>query len=158
MKKTLISILIGVLLIGVLILSAGERHKRWFRGDEFGIWKKIEMVKDLNLTEEQKKQIGDLRLANQKTMIDLRAKVQAARLDLGKLLEDPKADPKKVEAIVNEINKVRSEMFKNMVDFRIKINKILTSEQLEKIKGLRFERGMGFCGKRKFFRHGMKKY
>ncbi|MFQ6083647.1 MAG: Spy/CpxP family protein refolding chaperone [Candidatus Aminicenantia bacterium] len=157
MKKYLsiaiFTILLLLSLFTISVYASGRRghYKHWVKACQ-----KVHFMKELNLTTEQQKQLDELKFNHRKAIIDIQAKIKIARMELGKLLEDPKADSKKIDAKISELTQLHSTMLKNHVDFRMKLNKILTPEQLEKMKSLRpmkgyygmvEGKGMGPCGR-----------
>ena len=93
----------------------------------------------VGLKEDQIKTLKDALYALKRSEIDLRAKMEHASLDQAKLIEE-KADDKAVMDAVDKKYEVMKEMAKLKIKNVLLVRKTLTSEQIEKIKGLVEER------------------
>lgn len=91
----------------------------------------------LNLNEEQKKKLDEVRLKTQKENIKLRADLQVKRLELKELIESEKTNQDEIDKKIQEIEKIRTQLLKNKVNTMLEVKKILTPEQREKLKTLR---------------------
>lgn len=100
-------------------------------------------TEDLNLTEVQKQEIGDLRFEHQNLAIELHSKLDQNRLKLEKFFEEDKVNEAAVMDIVEENNKIHNQLAENRIEMRLKMNSILTPEQKAELKD-RPGRGMGF--------------
>jgi len=87
------------------------------------------IVHRLDLTADQEKQFDNLRSDMQKKQIELRSKVQILHLDVKDLFNENTPSKSKIEAKLNEIEKYRTEMRTNHLNFWFDVNKILTPEQ-----------------------------
>jgi len=87
----------------------------------------------LNLTPQQKKKISRLRLSFEEEILDLRTQLERKRIQLQKLLMDEKINKDKIYSLVDDMATIKGRIDKKMVDFYLKIRKILTEEQLEKL-------------------------
>lgn len=94
----------------------------------------------LELTQEQKEKIRDTRLDFQKQNIKLKADLKIARLELRSLMADEEADKAKIYQKIEEISALRTELAKNRVDQKMAVRDILTKEQRDKLKELRFRK------------------
>jgi len=92
------------------------------------------------LTPEQTEKISALRIDHQKETIDLRADLQKKRLDLRTLMMAAEPDQKKINAVIEEMGALRTQLQKQRVSHWLKVQKILTPEQRAALKarGLRF--------------------
>lgn len=87
------------------------------------------MEQRLNLTEEQKNKMADLRLAHQKEILPLRTELQGKRADLRLLKTEANPNLNKIDQVIEQIEKIRTKMQKARVRHQLEIRKILTPEQ-----------------------------
>ena len=97
------------------------------------------------LTTEQMEKICTLRIDHQKATIDLRADLQKKRLDLHTLMMAMKPNEKKIDAVIEEMGALRTQLQKQRVSHQLKVRELLTPEQQASLK----TRWLGFGG-----RHG----
>jgi Spy/CpxP family protein refolding chaperone len=107
------------------------------------------IIKELNLTDEQQTNIGQMRLQNQKDMVDLKADLQKKKIELKELLQNGNYSRTeymtKTDAIISAKNNIEIAQAENQMD----IYESLDADQ-QKIwnkKGHRFH-----DGREKFFR------
>lgn len=86
------------------------------------------------LTTEQTEKICALRIDHQKATIDLRADLQKKRLDLHTLMMATKPNEKKINAVIEEMGALRTQLQKQRVSYRLKVREILTPEQRTSLK------------------------
>jgi len=87
----------------------------------------------LGLTSEQKSKIEALRKSHQEEMKGLRDKLMELQKQLRETRQDPKADPKKIEGLIDEIFKLRASQMKARIKFQGEVDKVLTKEQKDKL-------------------------
>ncbi|MGA2587442.1 MAG: Spy/CpxP family protein refolding chaperone [Candidatus Aminicenantales bacterium] len=118
----------------------------------------------LNLTPEQETKIKDMQKARQDEQKVFQEQMKKLRGELIPLLKDAKADQNKINGLVDQIAKLGAERTKKVLANRNPLQKILTQEQLDKLKqaggpqGLmrRMQgRGMGPMGQGRFMGPGM---
>jgi Spy/CpxP family protein refolding chaperone len=101
----------------------------------------------LQLTPEQEAKIKDMQKARQGEQKAFRDEMQKLRGELNPLLKDPKADQNKINSLVDQIAKLGADRTKKVLANRNPLQKILTPEQLEKLKNaparMMGGRGMG---------------
>jgi Spy/CpxP family protein refolding chaperone len=83
----------------------------------------------LKLTDDQKKQMKDLKFETDKKAIDLRSKLAMSKLELGKLLSSDAPDKDAIEKKINEVASNEAAVHTNRLDGWFEANKILTPEQ-----------------------------
>ena len=119
-----------VVLLTILILSAvvfAQPKGRDMGGGGIG---GIMMLADkLDLTDDQIEQIENLRYDMQKRNIDLKANLEKARLELGKLMREDKKDRKKILAQVEVVNGIEGDLNIARVEGMLDVNDILTETQ-----------------------------
>lgn len=100
------------------------------------------MADDLELTKDQRKQIEDLNFAHRKAMIPQRAQLQVMNLELRKLIRND-AKEGEINAQIDQIGKLRSDIQKQNMKHRLAVKAILTPEQREKLNNRPGMCGMG---------------
>ena len=88
----------------------------------------------LQLTTEQEAKLKDMQKARQEEQKAFRGQMQKLRGELAPLLKDPKADQNKINGLVDQIAKLGADRTKKVLANRNPLQKILTPEQLEKMK------------------------
>ncbi len=112
------------------------------------------LAKELNLTPEQQKTLEDMRKARMEEFKTSRDQTMKVRQQLRELMKDPKANEAKLDGLIDQMSKARADRAKAALKSRLEWQKVLTPEQLEKMKTLRarfegrfggrFGRGFGF--------------
>lgn len=112
--------------------------------------------KELNLTKEQTAKIKDLMFTNRTAMIDLKASMEKACLNMCREIQSPTPDRAKALATAREINAIKGKMQEARINNRFDIRGVLTPEQLGKYmscqsecspgKGMGCRKGVGGCG------------
>ncbi len=104
----------------------------------------------LDLTAEQQKTMRTLRTQLRKEMIPLRGSLESKRIDLQEEMAAEKPNLNKINALVDDMTKMRAEMQKKQIAQRLKMREVLTPEQrkmLEAQRGVRPHRmGRGHKG------------
>ena len=99
---------------------------------------------DLNLTDQQKQQMDDLRFQHQKVMIQKNAELKEAKLDLQNMMRNVNVDEKAVLAQQKKVSTLKGNIAEERLKQRLAMRKLLTKEQLEMlIKHERNRRGFG---------------
>ncbi len=104
----------------------------------------------LGLTADQKSKIESLRQTHQKEMQGLWDKLAELQKQLREARQDPKADPKKIDSLIDEIFKLRAAQMKARIKHQAEIEKVLTKEQKDKLdqakqRMSRFLQSCDFC-------------
>jgi len=93
------------------------------------------LVKDiLDLTPEQEAKLKELREARIKERKAFQEQIMKLEGELREAMKDPKADPKKVDGLIDEVSKLKADRMKSGFRNRKEAEKIFTPEQLAKIK------------------------
>ncbi|HEX9903256.1 MAG TPA: Spy/CpxP family protein refolding chaperone [Acidobacteriota bacterium] len=152
MKKRAValSVILGFLLFALLPLAAQEEPgpvpvPREGAGPGPQKW--------LDLTPDQQTKLKEIKNLRQEAMKGFREQHTKMREELNTLMADPQADQKKVEGLIDEMAKLQAAHMKSSFKFRQDMEKILTPQQLEKLKKAKtaFQRVRG--GHRFFMRH-----
>lgn len=101
------------------------------------------MWQGLKLTDEQRDQIQALRYQQQQDMIDLRAKLQKARLELRHAMRDGKVSEEDMDHMIDAIAQQRAEIAKRRLQTHMKMRALLTDEQRKMLDQRRSGRGGG---------------
>jgi len=88
----------------------------------------------LNLTPEQVQKFKDFQKARQDEQKSFRDQMQKLRGDLRPMLKDEKADKGKINGLIDQIAKLGADRTKQVLGNRGGIQKILTPEQVDKLK------------------------
>jgi Spy/CpxP family protein refolding chaperone len=97
----------------------------------------------LNLTQEQRDRIAGVRDTQARAMVQSRADLQLARLDLQKLLRSDTPDQNAIDAQIDRMAAIRAGMMKERVGARLQVRSILTPEQRSKLHEGRWRAGGG---------------
>ncbi|NOZ56360.1 MAG: Spy/CpxP family protein refolding chaperone [Calditrichaeota bacterium] len=145
-RNVAVAVLVSLLLVtsGVVLAQPGMP-----KGPEMGrVWAQ------LNLTDEQRKQIQELRLKLAKETLPLRNELGVKRLELKELMMADKPNLKAIEGKIDEIKKLEASLQKKRVENRLAVRSILTPEQQEKLAKLRRMGRMMHHGKKGMRRPG----
>jgi Spy/CpxP family protein refolding chaperone len=108
-------------------------HGRW--------WNNPKVVERLKLTEEQRKAFDGILLQHRKTLIDLRANVEKAELEMEPLMGEDQPNEAKVLAQIDKVAQARAELEKANARFLLAIRNKLTPEQWKQMEAYRASRG-----------------
>lgn len=89
------------------------------------------MMPRLNLTEEQKQKIGQIRLDAQKEVIKINSEIALNKVEIKKLLADKGLNTQKFSSLSDGIVKLEGELKKIRTDNWLKIYSLLNDEQKE---------------------------
>lgn len=103
--------------------------------------------KQLQLTNGQLDQIRRHRAVFRKKRAQRSGKIKVLTVEYESEMEKQEPDRKKVDRITKEINDLRAEEVRERVDSKLEERKILTPEQLDKLKTLQSEDGSDPDGK-----------
>lgn len=101
------------------------------------------MQREAGLTDAQVSQLRQLKQADRKLAIRRRADLQIARMELDGLFEAATVDEKAVAAKTKTLADLETAALKARVDHRLAVRKVVSAEQLEKMKRLRPRHGDG---------------
>jgi Spy/CpxP family protein refolding chaperone len=95
------------------------------------------MMEKLNLTDDQSKKLEDIRYQHQKKAITMRADLESARLDLGRMMRADQPDRRAIEAQLDKISQARLVLAKDRVGQMLDMRAVLTPEQLKTWREMR---------------------
>lgn len=99
-------------------------------------WSNPRVVERLNLSPEQVKQIEDIGYKQGESMIDLRADLAKANLDLVRLLDAPALDDAAVADAIDRVVAAKCQMARAELESRAAIAKVLDQDQRMKLMAL----------------------
>jgi Spy/CpxP family protein refolding chaperone len=131
--------LILALLLPVVMLAQPPRG--------FLTWWDSPLAKELNLTADQQNQIRDILRDYRKELIDERAAVEKAEIDIQAAMEADTFDRKAANAALDKLVAARAGMTRSFTEMGFKLRTILTADQWKQVQqrarqGMR-ERGPG---------------
>ncbi len=116
-----------------------------FSFEEFNLpegkwWKNEELIRQLNLSLEQQKQLEKIFFSHLEKAIDLRAVVEKEELKLRELLDEQVISEKRVLEQVDKLLDARKALERQRAELFLKVRLILTPEQWKNLKGKYQER------------------
>ena len=94
----------------------------------------MEMLRELDLSKEQREKMADLREKHERAAIRMRADLQTARLDLRRLMRADKADRMAIDRQIDRMAQMRADMQKARVGMMLDMRGLLTPEQRERAR------------------------
>jgi Spy/CpxP family protein refolding chaperone len=104
-------------------------------------WKNSEVVKELQLSDAQVKQIGQTFLDYRLKLIDLRADLERQEIKLQPLLEADQPNEQQVGSQVDAVVAARGKLEKTNTMMMLAIRHVLSVEQWKKLKTIQHRRG-----------------
>ncbi len=98
-------------------------------------WKNEELIRQLNLSLEQQKQLEKIFFTHLERAIDLRAVVEKEELKLRELLDEEEISEKRVLEQVDKLLEARKALERQRAELFLKVRLILTPEQWKNLKG-----------------------
>jgi Spy/CpxP family protein refolding chaperone len=143
--KTKMSKVLAVTIVAAMVLTissayAGEGWKgAEGKGDREAYFKK--MTAELQLTPQQKTELDKQREEFGAKTKDVRERINSARKALREELDKPTPDMAQINSLVGQIKDLTGQQLQAKVDKVLAMKKVLTAEQINKMKTLREERG-----------------
>jgi len=97
-----------------------------------------EIWQQLNFSQEQITTLRKLKLNFQKDILELKKELEVKLLEYKDLLWDKIPDETKLNSLIEEIGKIRKDLQIKALEYQVEIKKLLTPEQLNKIRFLLF--------------------
>ena len=137
-----IVLLIMVCFIPALALAGTPVDQRQGKGFDMkghhgpilGIWRNPQMVQNLELTENQIKQIKDVDFTFREKSLALKAQIDSLRLQMDKAFSDDIVDNTTVLSTAKNISDMQGKMFVQEIESRLALGKILNADQIKKLK------------------------
>ncbi|NQV16652.1 periplasmic heavy metal sensor [bacterium] len=89
----------------------------------------VEMMDELQLSEDQEKQMQDLRFKHKKTMIGLRADLDIEELKLKELKIADEPDKKKIHTQIEKVGSARIKLDKSRADHHLEVRNVFNKDQ-----------------------------
>ena len=124
MKRLSIISLTTILFLSFTVWSAAQQNRQW-DGKQSG----ERFAQKLNLTEEQQATIEQLKIENQKEMIDLKAELERKKLDMKELKSKGNYTREEFLNLVQSINNSKNNIAVAKANHRMDIYEQLTTEQ-----------------------------
>lgn len=134
MKKSIVSIFLAFSLT-ILITGFSYSQQMNWQGNNRPMRQRMEkmgkanLMKKLNLTDQQKQKFADLRITFEKKMVDLRADLKKDKLDLQALRVNGNFNRKDVIAAVEKVNKSKDAISIAVANHLLDMYEVLTPEQ-----------------------------
>ena len=116
-------------IIAVVLVAAFAFSQPGPQSPMMGMGHMGKIVKDLNLTEPQKKEFDKIKADMMKSMIANVSKLATSRVDMQQLLKADNPDKVAIEKKIDEMGDQAAQMGKMMVAQWFTVNKMLTPEQ-----------------------------
>ena len=129
MKNSIIALIVVVTFFAACLVNAQQMPMKNKRPPQGMMMHRMELMKKLNLTDQQKNKIADLRISFQKNMVDLRADLQKSKLDLKELKAKGDLNRNDVISAVEKINKSRDAISLAVANHLLDVYQVLTPDQ-----------------------------
>jgi len=114
------------------------RHNPWFR---YGVSLMLRNADRLRLSDEQKKQLDDIRMRYSKEIVRQDAEVEIAEIDLEALLKNPEINLTEVKDALKKVESAKTQIKYLRVEAFVEARKVLTNVQKSDLKKLMEMRG-----------------
>lgn len=111
------------------------------RGDRGRWWNNPRMVEQLKLTDDQRKAMDAILLQHRETLIDLRASLQKAELEMEPAMRNDQPNEAKILAQIDKVAQARAELEKANARFLLALRSKLTPEQWKQVQEIRANGG-----------------
>lgn len=112
------------------------------QGDHGRWWNNPKVVERLKLTDDQRKAFDGIFLAHREKLIDLRASVEKAELEMEPLVSADQPDESRILSQIDKVAQARAELEKANARFLLAIRNKLTPEQWKQVQAFRASHGM----------------
>ena len=102
-----------------------------------GIWQHPKIVQKLELTEKQVEGLKEADFAHREKSLELKSKLDAFHLELEKLFAVESVNEAKIIEIAQKISDLKGKLFVQRVESRLAVAKLLTADQVGKLKMFR---------------------
>jgi Spy/CpxP family protein refolding chaperone len=111
-------------------------HGKKMQWTSFHIWNNPKIVEELGLSDEQVGKLKEAEFAVKEKHLELRSQLNRLNLEMEKLFSEKTVDDSVVLELADKMSEVRSKLFMDRIESRLKMTKILTDEQLEQLEAL----------------------
>jgi Spy/CpxP family protein refolding chaperone len=116
-----------ILFIAVAVMAVGQTR-------DFFPWWDMPVSKNLNLTEEQTRQIHSTVREYRDRLVDLRATLEKAENQLGDLMNDDQPDQQKANGAIEKAVQARAELTRTFAQMGFKLRMVLTPQQWRQLQ------------------------
>ena len=102
-----------------------------------GIWQHPKMVQELGLTDKQVEGLKKADFAHREKSLELKSKLDILHHDLEKLFTDMSVDEAKILEVAQKISNLKGKRFVQRIESRLAFAKLLTADQVSKLKKFR---------------------
>lgn len=99
-----------------------------------GIWQNPKMVQELGLSDEQVKGLREADFTRREKHLKLKSQLDSLYLQLEKLFSADPVDEAKVLQLAQKISDLKGKLFVQKIESRLAVGKLLTADQLKKLK------------------------
>ena len=142
MKNTIVAFLSVIFILAVI--SDANAQKRSDMRQNFN-----RMHEQLNLTDQQKAKMEELRLKHQEQMIDMRAELEKARLENQKLRSSDNLNRSDVISQTKKMNNIKNKMAESRANHKMDVYELLTDEQRKIWNDLKYDKPRFKDGRKK---------
>ncbi|MFH1176369.1 MAG: periplasmic heavy metal sensor [Acidobacteriota bacterium] len=103
-------------------------------------WERPRVVEELALTQEQRSKLDAVTMEHARTMVDLKAAVEKAELDLRAAADSDPFDAARVRGAFGALQQARARLEGERFEMLLEVRQVLTTEQWTKLKGAVRER------------------
>ncbi|MBK5294262.1 MAG: periplasmic heavy metal sensor [Acidobacteriia bacterium] len=104
-------------------------------------WWETPLVRDLNLSEDQQKQIRKMQRDARSAMIDMRYAQEKAEVELEDLFNEDTVDSRKTNDAIEKLVRARSDMTRAFAQLSLKLRAVLTPQQWQELQKRRPQPG-----------------
>lgn len=133
MKNTIIAFLSIFFVLAIITDASAQNRKEMMH-------KFQKMQEQLNLTDQQKTKIEDLRLKHQEQMIDMRAELNKARLENHKLRKSEKLNRSDLLNQTKKMNAIKNKIAEARANHKMDVYELLTADQRKTWNEMKFNR------------------
>jgi periplasmic protein CpxP/Spy len=120
--------------------GGGPPMERTFHDGQFGRWwENPKIAQAIGLTDDQKKKMDDIFQQHRLHLIDLKANLEKAEVEMHPLIEADQPDESQVLAQIDKVAQARAELEKADARMLFDVRKTLTADQWQKLKALHAE-------------------
>lgn len=102
------------------------------------IWRNPKIIQELGLTNEQVKGLREADFAHREKRLQLKYKVDGLRLEMKKLFSTDPVNEAEVLQLAQKISDQKGKLFVRKIESRLEVRKLLTGDQLKKLKRFDF--------------------
>ena len=106
-------------------------------------WWDSPLVRDINLTEDQQRQVRDVVREFRGRLIDTRAAVEKAEAEVEDLFNEDQTDARRAGEAVDKLVAARGEMTRAFAQIRLKLRSVLTPQQWRQLRQRRNQQPRG---------------